>query len=259
MPPLASIATIAPTFADLKALPQDRQSILLLMHLAHLEPQHRQTGGLHKGNLRLAGYGLAAGYPDDQVEVVRAHLLGMPWTLLVNRGYLIDTNGQGHFTVSEEGWGIVNGSIIATVSHAALESLSLVHDDLSDAKQSFREGEFKKAAGSAFRLIENKFNEIRDSSSIPGVASISGVNLPHALFDQGALQFPYPSLGGNDVRKRDAYSKAMKGILSGAIGLLRNSYDHEPYNLPELDETAALELLFFASYLLRLVELSEVP
>jgi hypothetical protein len=85
---------------------------------------------------------------------------------------------------------------------------------------------------------------------------VSGVSLPHALFEHGVLKFPYPQLGGSDPKKKEAYSKSMKGMVSGVIGFLRNAYDHEPHNLPKLDEKAALELLFLASYVLRLIELS---
>jgi hypothetical protein len=89
------------------------------MHLAHLSPQMQIMGGLHKGNLKLEGYGLAAGYGDDEAAAVREHLLGMPWTQLVNRGYLVDTGGHGSYVISEDGWGVVNGTRVDTVSHAA--------------------------------------------------------------------------------------------------------------------------------------------
>jgi hypothetical protein len=34
---------------------------------------------------------------------VREHLLGAPWTRLVNEGYLVDLTGQGFYKVTEEG------------------------------------------------------------------------------------------------------------------------------------------------------------
>jgi TIR domain len=60
---------------------------------------------LNKGNLMLNGdpYGLARGFPDADKQGAKEHLLGAPWTRLVNEGYLIDLNGQGFHKVSVEG------------------------------------------------------------------------------------------------------------------------------------------------------------
>ena len=58
-----TIASIATTLAQVKAIPTSEQDMLLLRRLVHIYPQMRGTGGLHKGNLLLSGdpYGLGAG------------------------------------------------------------------------------------------------------------------------------------------------------------------------------------------------------
>ena len=96
---------MAKTLGDLKKLPVQEQSLLLLKRLIHIEPQVRGTGGFSKHNLTMAGdsYGLAAGFPEAENEAVRHHLLGGPWTRLVNDGFLVDPRGSGFFEVSEEG------------------------------------------------------------------------------------------------------------------------------------------------------------
>jgi hypothetical protein len=48
--------------------------------------------------------------------------------------------------------------------------------------------------------------------------------------------------------------ESLRNIPSGALGFVRNAYHHEPYNLLQLDERSTLKLLFFASYLLRLID-----
>src|SRR5690348_17391903 len=48
-------------------------------------------------------YGLASGYPDAEKIAVREHLLGSPWTKLVNDGFLVDLSGQGFHKLSVEG------------------------------------------------------------------------------------------------------------------------------------------------------------
>jgi hypothetical protein len=48
-------------------------------------------------------WGLAAGFVGSENEAVRLHLLGGPWTRLMNDGFLVDPRGSGFFAVSEEG------------------------------------------------------------------------------------------------------------------------------------------------------------
>jgi hypothetical protein len=100
-----TIASVARTLAGLKALPISDQARLLLKRLIYIEPQVRSSGGFNKHNLLLPGdpWGLATGFPDSENEGVRLHLLGSPWTRLVNDGLLIDPRGSGFFLVSEEG------------------------------------------------------------------------------------------------------------------------------------------------------------
>lgn len=100
-----TIASVAKTLGDLKKLPVQQQALLLLKRLIHIEPQVRGTGGFSKHNLTMPGdsYGLAVGFQDTENEVVRHHLLGGPWTRLVNDGFLVDPRGSGFFEVSEEG------------------------------------------------------------------------------------------------------------------------------------------------------------
>lgn len=100
-----AIASAVNTLAALKALPFPDRAMLLLRKLIHLEAQMQSTGGLHKGNLMLPNdpYGLAAGFPPAENMPVRQHLLGAPWTCLINEGFLVDPAGSGFFSVSEEG------------------------------------------------------------------------------------------------------------------------------------------------------------
>src|ERR1700722_2657195 len=105
-----TIAEVASTLADLKRLPLLEQSGLLLARLTVIYPQTRGAGGLHKGNLLLPDdpYGLAAGYSHAENSEVRRHLLGAPFTALVNQGYLVDPAGNGFYSVSDEGFEALN-------------------------------------------------------------------------------------------------------------------------------------------------------
>jgi hypothetical protein len=100
-----TIASVAKTLAQLKALPVSDQALLLLRRLILIEPQVSSTGGFSKHNLSMPNdpWGLAAGFPDSENEAVRLHLLGSPWARLASDGFLVDPRGSGFFSVAEEG------------------------------------------------------------------------------------------------------------------------------------------------------------
>jgi hypothetical protein len=101
--PAQELWQVAPTLAELRKLHSDQKDRLFLAKLGRMS---RHDGSvLNKHNLMLPGdpYGLANGYPDGEKQGVKEHLLGAPWTRLVNEGYLVDLNGQGFHKVSVEG------------------------------------------------------------------------------------------------------------------------------------------------------------
>jgi hypothetical protein len=63
-------------------------------------------------------------------------------------------------------------------------------------------------------------------------------------------------LAAGDPQSREAYAKQLKGLLASGVGWFRNSFGHEPHNLPDPDDGEALELLFVASYMLRMIDRS---
>ena len=93
----------APALEDLKKLSPETKSRLLLARLARIGAM--DSNALSKHNLMLPGdpYQLAYGYSANENDAVRQHLLGVPWTCLVNEGYLADYRGQGFFAVTDEG------------------------------------------------------------------------------------------------------------------------------------------------------------
>ena len=137
-----------------------------------------------------------------------------------------------------------------------LDALPHLHKDLQSYGHYFTEGKRKEAVGAAFARVENRLNEIRDSSPTDSVRSVSGVSVVHKLFGSGILDLPYPSLSQGNPKSQEAYREHLRGFLSSGVGWFRNSFSHEPHNLPDPSEWEALELLFIASHMLRLVDLS---
>jgi hypothetical protein len=80
--------------------------------------------------------------------------------------------------------------------------------------------------------------------------------LPHELYKSGTLKFPLPKLAANNQKSREAYDQHLRNFLAAGIGWFRNAFDHEPHNLPDIDEAGALEYLFIASHMLRIIDKS---
>ena len=99
-----TIASVVKTLGDPKALPLHEQAMLLLRRMVVLIPQ-MGSSGFNKHNLLLPGdsYGLARDFEQHEKMPIITHLLGAPWTRLVNEGYLVDPSGSGWFFVTEEG------------------------------------------------------------------------------------------------------------------------------------------------------------
>lgn len=101
--PHGVIFDAAPSLEQLKQMPAEKKSRVLLARLSRIGA--RDGNALNKANLMLPGdpYQLAYGYSAGENIPVRQHLLGGPWTRLVNDGHLADIGGHGFFTVTEEG------------------------------------------------------------------------------------------------------------------------------------------------------------
>ena len=74
----------------------------------------------------------------------------------------------------------------------------------------------------------------------------------YKLFAEKVLVRPYPNLGADP-----AAEQGLTGLMSGALGWIRNPYTHEKHKLPDLKPAEALELLFVASYFMRMLDLSK--
>jgi hypothetical protein len=255
-PPFKSIADAVPTLSDLKKLSLERQIMLLLAQLNHVYSYTASAGGLNRGNLKNTPNDIARGFAREEYRPVVDYLLGRPWAELIHRGYLVE-DGTDFYRLSEEGKAALSNTTFPLISRSALEAATLLHADLAEAERDFCEGRFEDAVRDAFRIYENRLNAIRDASTDPSLHGKSGTPFPHALVKSATFRFPFPGLAPTDPRGLEAYKESLRNILSGALGFVRNAYHHEPYNLPPLDERSALELLFFASYLLRLIDPSK--
>jgi Protein of unknown function (Hypoth_ymh) len=206
-------------------------------------------------NFQLQAYSqmLTGGFPPMETIAARDYLLAAPWQLLVSRGFIRD-NGQGFYCVTDDGLSAAKSSDAAAVDMRVSASVELLDPVLRGYAHYFRENKLKEAVAAAFEVYENRLNEVRDRSRNDAVKNSQGKDLVYALFNAKKLRLPYPKL---NRAKRAAYQQGLTGIMSGALGWIRNAYTHEKHHLPDLNPEEALELLFVASYLLRMLDASQ--
>jgi hypothetical protein len=253
-----TIASVAPSLAEFRKLPQHVQGRALLKALADRFPR----GTFNRENLLLEPYntkdpeGFALGLPEDERRDAVGFLFGFPWRFLINNGFIAVTKND-FYEITPEGQVEAADDIKAVrVDRTIVDALRFLHPDLQGYEHYFREGKLKEAVTAAFMRVENRLIEIRDASSSPAAKGVSGVSLPYKLFDTGDLKFPYPNLAAGDPQSREGYTKQLKGFLASGVGWFRNSFVHEPHNLPDPDAGETLELLFVASNILRIIDKS---
>jgi hypothetical protein len=141
-------------------------------------------------------------------------------------------------------------------TNIVISAIALLHPDFRDYAHYFNEDKLKEAVAAAFERYENRLNEIRDRSRKASVKNAAGKDLVYQLFNQKVLKRPYKKLGRN-AKAKEAFEQGLAGMLAGGVSWIRNAYTHEKHKLPDIHETEGLELLFVASYLMRMLDLSK--
>lgn len=196
-------------------------------------------------------WGLASDFPEGQRQAVTELLLGAPLKFLENQG-LIRFKEHSNYVITPSGHKAVQDPAPSFFAVQEIMAALPLHPDFHGYAHFFYDNMLKEAVAAAFERYENRLNEIRSGSSSPTVRAASGHPLVYRLFAEGELVRPYPALGA-----KDSYEKGLTGILSGALEWIRNPHTHQKHELPDLTPSEALELLFVASYLMRMLELSK--
>jgi hypothetical protein len=236
------------TYNDLKSLPISKQAQILLGGLAKFHPTSGHTFSSY--NYGRQPEDLAHGFPRTEARAVTDLLLGAPWRWLENEG-LIRRSRDDWYCITEEGYEAAKNPEPAFAHKEIISALARLHPDFQGYAHYFHENKLKEAVAAAFDRYENRLNEIRDNSSSTAAKAEAGRGLVYKLFSEKVLVRPYPKLAD------PAAEQGLTGMLSGALGWIRNPYTHEKHNLPDLKPSEALELLFVASYLMRMLDLSK--
>jgi len=97
--------------SSFKDLPRHEQGVMLLKRLACLVPRG-QTFDPHSTvdwrNGRPERYGLATGFPRNELKKADSYLLTYPWSEIVLAGYVAEAHpGSRWYRITDEGWAVV--------------------------------------------------------------------------------------------------------------------------------------------------------
>jgi hypothetical protein len=251
---LPSITAAAATLSELRSLPVPKQTQLLLRRLATQYGDSRVSFGKMNFALLPHATDLAQGFPPHEIMAVKELLLGAPWKRLELDGFIQD-DGRGFFHVTPEGYEAAQNADTEFIQSEIIAAILLLHPDFQNYGHYFREEKLKEAVAAAFEHYENRLNQIRDTCGNSAVKGAAGPGLIYKLFSEKVLHQPYPQLG-NTASSKAAYEQGFTGILSGSLSWIRNAYTHEKHNIPDITPQEALELLFVASYLMRMLDLA---
>jgi len=237
-----------PSYKELEYLSIPKQAQLLLRNASRFA----QIGSFNTYNLNMPPWQLASDFPEAERQKVTELLLGAPLRFLENQGFTRHKEHSNYAITPKGHEALRNPAPSFFAVPEVMAALPLLHRDFQDYGHYFYENKLKEAVAAAFERYENRLNEIRSGSTSPSVRAASGHALVYRLFAEGELVRPYPALG-----TKDAFEKGLTGILSGALEWIRNPYTHQKHELPDLTPPETLELLFVASYLMRMLELSK--
>lgn len=238
-----------PSYKELEQFSIPKQAEFLLSRASRFA----QIGSFNIYNLNMAPWGLASDFPAGERQQVTELLLGAPLKFLENQG-LIRHKEYFNYVITPSGQKAAQNPAPSFFAvQEIMAAIPLLHPDFRGYANYFYENKLKEAVAAAFERYENKLNEVRDGRGSAKAKSQQGRPLVYTLFGEKTLVRPYPKLDISDA----AYEQGLTGVMAGALGWIRNPYTHEKHNLPDLTPSEALELLFVASYLMRMLELSK--
>lgn len=165
------------------------------------------------------------------------------WTVLEREALVAPSPDSDHvYFVTRRGQRLKSVADYTSFRHASLFPKGAIHPALANNVYSeFLRGDYESAIFKAFKQVE-----IAVKSAAPGLdQKLYGVDLMRKAFhpDNGPL---------TDEAEPPAEREALQALFAGAIGRFKNPPSHR--HVPVTSPTETVELLQFASNLLRVVE-----
>ena len=233
------LTTLIPDPDDLLALTPEELAGSVLEYLHALHPSDR-------GNLNRYNFGLGSvlnDYPTEKARQCHQALLEA-WMVLEREGLLVPKAGDNNnwYVISRRGQALKTRADYAAFSFGNIFPKSSIHPELAQKTYPlFIRGDYETAIFQAFKSVEVA---VRDAAPTLD-QKLYGVDLMRKAFhaETGPL---------TDLKEPVAEREALLALFAGAIGRFKNPTSHR--NGPLTNPSEAVEILMFASHLLRIVD-----
>lgn len=184
-----------------------------------------------------------AEYPAEKAKACQ-HALMEAWSVLEREGLVArkPEDNRGWFFLTRRGRKLKNRLEFAAFRHSNLFPTDSIHPELAQKVYPlFLRGDYETAIFQAFKIVE-----VAVRNGAPTLdAKLYGVDLVRKAFhpDSGPM---------TDMAEPIAEREALQALFAGAIGRFKNPTSHR--NVPVTSPSETVEVLMFASHLLRVVD-----
>jgi len=233
-----SIHSLLPDSENLLSLEPEELAGYLMEYLNSLPDDEKK----HLNRSNFGGNHTVQEYPPEyQAEILKALIEAWGW--LERKGLIAPKPGDRHgwVFITSDGQKFKNHGDIDAFRKANLLPKKLLHPVIAlKVWSDFLRGEYEDAIFKAFKEVEIAVREAGGFSH-----SDIGINLMRKAFDpdKGPL---------TDLSQESGEKESLSHLFAGAIGYCKNPRSHREVPIDEVTE--AVELIFFASYLLRIVD-----
>ena len=242
---MAAIHELIPKAEDLLALEPEELAPVLLQYIVSGSSSSEGTSQqpIKRGNVFTSSASPGNGYGPKYAKSVDEALMAA-WVWLEREGLLLPIPGnqdRDWVMVSRRGRELASKEKFDAYRHSLLYPRKSLHPSIaSNTFALFLRGHYDTVVFEAFRAVEVA---VREAGKFPGTSI--GVPLMRAAFA--------PQTGPlTDTTLVPAEQQAMSDLFAGAIGLFKNPTSHRIAAIVKPEDAVAL--VFYADYLLRLVE-----